>query len=189
MENKGLKRFIWVVSVVVPVLVAVLLFVPIPLRGAFDVSCLPATIAIINSTTAILLISALIAIKKGNIQLHKKLMLSAFCLGAVFLLTYVLYHTVGPKTYFGDVNHDLVVSEEEIAAVGSLRTVYFIVLLSHILLSIIVLPFVLFSLYYGVNNMFEKHKKIVKLSFPIWLYVSITGIIVYFMIQPYYIWN
>lgn len=113
-------------------------------------------------------------------------MSSAFVLGSLFLISYIIYHATIDSTVFGDINGDGIVSEDELAEIGMLRRVYLFVLLSHILLSIVVVPFVLFAFYYSLTDKIEKHKKVVKFTFPIWLYVSITGVIAYLFISPYY---
>jgi len=187
MRDKSIRRFIVVISIVVPLLVALILFAPIKTGiSATWLKALPKFHALINSTTAIALVIAVWAVLKGKIQLHKKIMSFAFVLGGLFLLSYVLYHSSVDSVKFGDVNGDGIVSIEEEELVGVSRIIYLSILLSHILLSVVVVPFVLFSFYYSLNEKIEKHKKIVKFTFPIWLYVSVTGVIVYFMISPYY---
>ena len=114
-------------------------------------------------------------------------MTSGFSLGAIFLLTYVLYHSSATTTIFGDVNGDSILSDAERGLVSISRPVYVGILISHIALSVIVIPLVLTSFFYSLNARIEEHKKIVKFTFPIWLYVSITGVIVYLMVSPYYI--
>lgn len=181
------SRIIGVVSVVVPVLVAVLLFFPQTGKlGDLDVSFLPHLIATINSGTVLCLIGAFIAVKSKNIQWHRTFMMSAFVLSAIFLISYVIYHFQGGHTLFGDMNHDGTLDSNELNAVGSLRIVYLILLLSHIVLSVAVVPLVLFSFYFAWSNQIARHKKWVKWSYPIWFYVATTGVIVYFMIRPYY---
>lgn len=188
-SNKTYLRIIQIVSVVIPVVVAVLLFAPFNLSLGDQewVKKLPAANAVINSLTAVLLLAALIAIKRGNIPLHRNLMLSGLVLGTLFLVSYVLYHASTTSTVFGDLNHDGLLDGAEKLTVGSMRSVYIVVLLSHIGLSIVVVPFVLLAFYYALSNQISKHQKIVKYTFPVWLYVSITGVIVYFMISPYYL--
>ncbi len=182
------SRIIGIVSVIVPVLVAVLLFFPQTGKlGDLDVSFLPHLIAVINSATVLCLLGALIAVKSQKIQWHRSLMMSAFALSAIFLVSYVIYHFQGGHTLFGDANHDGVLDNNELSAIGSLRLVYLILLLSHILLSIAVVPLVLFSFYFAWSNQIIRHKKWVKWSYPIWFYVATTGVIVYFMIRPYYV--
>lgn len=184
--NKGYLRLIYVVSIVVPALVAVLLFSPMKFEMAGWVKFLPTLNAILNSTTSVLLIAALFAIRAKKIELHRNLMLSSLILGAMFLISYVLYHSTSESTVFGDVDHNGVLDEVEAASVGTSRMVYLIVLLSHIGFSIVVVPFVLIAFYYALSDQISKHRKIVKFTYPIWLYVSLTGVLVYLLIRPYY---
>lgn len=180
-------RIIGIISVVVPVLVAVLLFFPQTGKlGDLDVSFLPHLIAIINSSTVFCLLMALYTIKTKNIAWHRTFMASAFVLSAIFLISYVTYHFQGGHTVFGDIDGDGTLSANELVKVGILRPVYLGLLLSHILLSIVVVPLVLFAFYFAWSNQISRHKKLVKWSYPIWLYVTTTGVIVYFMISPYY---
>jgi putative membrane protein len=187
-NNKILKSGIIAVCIIVPVLVAILIFLPKEYKNwAGDTSFLTAVNAGINSLTSILLVWALVAVKKRNIELHKKLMLISVGLGALFLVCYVIYHSTNESVKYGDVNHDLVVDDIEKAMVGKWRSIYFFILASHILLSLVVLPFVLFAVYAGLTGDNQKHKKIVKFAYPVWLYISVTGVIVYWMIKPYYV--
>ena len=134
---------------------------------------LPKLNAIINSLTAILLIAGLVLIKQRKISLHKNMMTSAFSLGGLFLVFYVIYHISNPSTSFG--------------GEGIIRYFYYFILITHISASLVVLPFVLRAFYFGWKRMDAEHMKVVKIAFPIWLYVSITGVIAYLMISPYYI--
>lgn len=188
-SNKTYLRVIQVVSVLIPIVVAILLFAPFNLALGDQpwVKSLPTANAVINSLTSVLLVAALIAIKGKNIRLHRNLMLSALVLGTLFLVSYVIYHASTTSTVFGDLNHDGVLSDSERGELGSMRGVYLFTLLSHIGLSIVVVPFVLLAFYYALSNQIAKHQKIVKYTFPVWLYVSITGVLVYLMISPYYI--
>lgn len=169
------KSMFWIklLSIAIPLAVAVLLGLPTKLDLGDWVYVLPHVIAIINTLTAVCLIAAFIAVKKKNIQWHKKFNSTAFVLGAIFLLCYVTYHASAESTSYG--------------AEDASRYVYFFFLMTHILLSIGVVPMVLLAFYYALNDMIDKHKRIVRFTFPIWLYVSITGVIVYLMISPYYI--
>lgn len=186
-NHKSSVRIIAIVSVVIPLAVAVLIFLPQKENFLGDwVKNLPAFNALINSATSLLLIFALVAVKKGNIELHKKLMMSAFFLGAMFLVSYILYHLTVPSTKFGDLNGDGVLSDTESLSAGGIRYFYYFILLSHILLSIIVVPFVLMAFYFALTDKIENHKKLVKFTFPIWLYVSVTGVLTYILISPYY---
>ena len=181
------NKAIIVVSIVIPLVVAVLLFLPTKLALAEDfVAILPDINAFINSLTALCLIMGLIFIKSDNVSLHKKLMITAFILGVCFLLSYVLYHASVESTIYGDINGDGTLSEVERAEAGMRRNIYLFVLLSHILLAISVVPLVLFAMHFALNGKFEAHKRIVKFAYPVWLYVSITGVVVYLMIKPFY---
>lgn len=164
------NKLIIAVSVLIPVVVAVLFTVKIP--NVEPLSFLPPIYASINAFTALILILALIAIKNKKIKLHSKLMQTAIALSLVFLLMYVAYHMTSESTSFG--------------GEGWIRYFYFFILISHILLSITVIPFVLITYVRAITNDIEAHKKIAKITFPLWLYVAISGVIVYIMISPYY---
>ena len=169
--NKDLKykKLIIVLSVAIPLAVAVLFGVKIE---GFDFSFLPPIYASVNGLTAVLLVAALVAIKKGRRKLHENLMKICIGLSALFLLMYVLYHMTSESTpYGGD---------------GTLRYVYFTILISHILLSIAVIPLVLFSFVRALADQFDQHRKLARITFPVWLYVAVTGVIIYIMISPYY---
>jgi len=185
--NKGYLRFIYVASIAVPALVAVLLFSPLKFEMAEWIKYLPTLNAILNSTTSVLLIAAFFAIRAKKINLHRNLMLTSLALGALFLISYVLYHSTSESTVFGDIDHNGILDEDEVAAVGTSRLIYLSVLLSHIGFSIVVVPFVLIAFYYALSDQISRHKKIVKFTYPIWLYVSLTGVLVYLMIRPYYL--
>ena len=196
MESSALQHdkrnltIIGLLKVVIPEAVAVLLFYhsKLEVSGGWT-TMLPGLNATVNSATSLALIAGLIFIKKGNIAMHRISMLTAFSLGAVFLISYIIYHVSMPGTKFGDLDSNGIVSAAELAQAGSMRMIYFVILISHILLAIIVVPFVLLALYFAVKGQIERHKKIVKYAYPIWLYVSVTGVIVYLMISPYYPWN
>ncbi|PLK45809.1 DUF420 domain-containing protein [Emticicia sp. TH156] len=169
------KSMLWInlLSVVIPVAVALLLGIPQKIDFGAWTSTLPHVIGVINSLTAVLLLYGFYLIKQGQIEQHKRVMTGAFALGALFLLCYVAYHISNPSTKFG--------------GEGTIRYIYFFVLISHIGLSFIVLPLVLRTYYFSWSNQMGKHKKIARIAFPIWLYVSITGVIAYIMIRPYYV--
>ncbi len=178
---------IWTLSIVIPLLVAILLFMPTKLNLNEDwVGFLPHLNGALNSATSLALILGLVFIKAKNVKLHQLCMVISFILGAIFLISYVIYHASADSTVFGDLNHDGVLDEAEKAILGNARVLYLIILLTHIVMAIIVVPFVLLAMYYAWMRSFVKHKKIVKYAYPIWLYVSITGVIVYLMISPYY---
>lgn len=185
--NKGYLRLITGISVVVPLLVGFLLYNPFASDFSTGwVMALPRVNAVINSLTAALLILAFVAIKRKRIILHRNLMLTALMLGAIFLISYVVYHSAAESTVYGDANHDGVLDAAEKTAMGSMRAVYLFVLLSHIGLSIVVVPFVLLAFYFALSGQIGRHKKLVKYTYPIWLYVSVSGVLVYLLISPYY---
>ncbi|HKO76158.1 MAG TPA: DUF420 domain-containing protein [Flavobacterium sp.] len=187
--DQKFNKFIIVVSIVIPVVVAILFGVKLKDFG-YDVaplSFLPPIYATINGFTAIVLVLAVVSIKNGNRVLHERLMTTAICLSVTFLVMYVAYHMTSDSTKFGDVNHDGMLDLIEKGNLGSLRLVYFFILISHIILSIAVIPLVLVTYVKALAGKFDKHKKIAKITFPIWLYVAVTGVIVYLMISPYYV--
>ncbi|MEH6407443.1 MAG: DUF420 domain-containing protein [Leeuwenhoekiella sp.] len=181
---KNYNRWIIALSVVIPIAVAFLFTVRIP--GVDRLGFLPPTYASINALTAIILVYAVLQIKKGNRRVHENLMKMAIGLSVLFLLLYVLYHATSDSTKFGDVNRDGFVSDAEQAAVGISAYFYYVILISHILLSVGVIPFVLITYVRAITGRFLMHRKIAKITFPIWLYVAVTGVIVYYMISPYY---
>jgi len=176
--------WIWIVSIAIPVVVAILFTVRIP--GIERMGFLPPIYATINALTAIVLILALIEIKKGNRKTHERFMKLAIGLSVIFLLMYVAYHMTSDSTKFGDTNGDGTLSDIESSALGAVKYVYYFLLFSHILLSVTVIPFVLITYVRAINGDFKMHKKVAKITFPLWLYVAITGVIVYLMISPYY---
>ena len=178
MEDNSLdqkfNKFIVIVSILIPVVVALLFSVKLKDFG-FQVeplSFLPPIYATINGITAVVLVAGVLAIKNGKRKLHEQLMTTAIALSVAFLVMYVAYHMTSDSTKFG--------------GEGMIRNVYFIILISHILLSIAVIPLVLVTYVRTLAQKFDKHKKIAKITFPIWLYVAVTGVIVYLMISPYY---
>lgn len=174
-ENYGIyRKLIFVLSIAIPLLVALLLGIRIKFDFGVWTKVLPHVIGVVNTITACLLILGLIFIKNKQFKYHENAMTASFISGSLFLLLYVLYHLTNQSTPFG--------------GQGSIvRFTYYFLLISHIILSIAVVPLVLRALFYGLTNQVDLHRKIVKFAFPIWLYVSITGVIVYLMISPYYI--
>jgi putative membrane protein len=181
-----LKIAVWVVSVAVLGLVMMMRQVKIPLPENVSLELLPPFHAILNSLAAISLVMALVAIKKGNAFVHQRWVYSAMICSFVFLLSYVAYHFSTPETIFGDLNSDGDLSEFELAEAGVMRKVYLVILLSHIALAALSLPFILLTFCYGYTNHFDKHRKLSKRVYPVWLYVAITGPVVYLMLMPYY---
>ena len=188
MSDKAVFRLVTAISVFVLGVVIILnrKILPAPAIIPGFVSFLPMLNAIINGSCTILLILSLMAIKKKNIQLHKKINITAFIFSSVFLVSYILAHYFMPDIRFGDINHDGALDEIEKAAVSGVRGIYLIILTSHIVLAAGVLPLILLSFYFGLKNEVVKHKKIVRFTYPIWLYVTITGVVVYLMVKPYY---
>ena len=168
--EKRSKPWVIALSILIPVAVAILFTVHI---DGFDTGFLPPIYAAINGITALVLIAAFIAIKNKQISIHRKLMTTAIVLSSLFLVLYVIYHGTSDTTHFG--------------GVGMIRYVYFTLLISHILLSIIIIPFVLFTYIRALAGRYEMHRKLAKITFPMWLYVAISGVLVYLLISPYYI--
>ncbi|WBA40176.1 DUF420 domain-containing protein [Hymenobacter canadensis] len=171
--NTKFKVLAAVLGAVIPVAVAVLYYFPNVFRieGA-QVKSLPAVNAVLNSLTALLLMAGYYFIRRKDIAKHRAMMGLAFLMGSLFLVSYVAYHSQVPSTTFG--------------GQGLIRSVYYFILLTHILLAAITVALVLFTLYFALTEQFQKHRRIARWTYPIWLYVSVTGVIVYFMISPYY---
>ena len=168
-ESKKYNKWIVLLSVAIPIVVATLFRVKIDLTLPVF---LPPIYALLNAGTAILLIEAVWAVKSKKIKLHEKLIKTAMVFSVLFLVLYVLYHMTSDSTkYEGE---------------GFMKVIYFTLLISHIILSIAVIPFVLITYVRGITNQVALHKKIAKITFPLWLYVAISGVAVYFMIAPYY---
>ena len=180
------KIIIWVVSIVVFGAVAFLAKFKLNINLGFNVHVFATFNAVINSIVAILLIAGLITVKRKKYVLHKKIMLSAIVLSVLFLVSYICHHLLAGDTRFGDINHDGILSNEEKSAVGSLRIFYYIILITHIPLAAIILPFILFTAYRALIGEYEQHKKLTRITWPVWFYVAITGVVVYLMISPYY---
>ena len=181
------KILLIVVSVIVPVVVAALFFfTKTEAEVGSWVHNLPTLNATINSITIVLLISALVAIKKGKELLHRNLMLSAMFLGMVFLISYITYHASVPSTVFGDLDGNGILSDTEMQTIGGMRTFYLVVLLSHILFAVAGLPLVLMAAYFGISGKRTAHRKTVRFTYPVWMYIAITGVLVYILISPYY---
>ncbi|MFL0354160.1 DUF420 domain-containing protein [Xanthomarina sp. GH4-25] len=173
-DIKKYNRWIVVLSIVIPLVVAALFGINLRDLG-FNVqplTMLPPIYATINGLTAVILIIAFIAIKNKNIVLHENLMTTAIGCSAVFLILYVAYHMTSDSTKFG--------------GEGAIKYVYYFILITHIILSVIIIPFVLITFVRAITEDFEKHKKIARITFPLWLYVAISGVLVYIMISPYY---
>ena len=169
------RKWIIILSIVIPVAVAVLFSVKLNDFG-FDVkplSFLPPIYATINGITAVLLMTAVWAVKKGKLKLHENLMKCAIGCSVAFLVMYVAYHMTAKSTPYG--------------GEGAIKYIYLFILLTHILLSIIIIPFVLITYVRALAQRFDKHRKLARITYPMWLYVAVTGVIVYLMISPYYV--
>lgn len=168
------KKWIIAVSVIIPLAVAALFGVNLRKLG-YDVeplSFLPPVYATINGLTAVTLFAAVMAIKRGNQKLHEKLVKVSIAFSVSFLVMYVAYHMTSDSTPFG--------------GEGIIRPIYFFILITHIALSVIIIPFVLFTYVRGISGSYARHKKLARITYPLWMYVAITGVIVYLMISPYY---
>lgn len=163
-----------VLSVAVPLLVSFLLFIPQTGKlGDVDVTFLPKLHALLNSLTAIALLTGYYFVRNNNIRGHRFAMITAFTLSAFFLISYVTYHYQASPTSYG--------------GAGSIKAVYYFILITHIILAAAIVPLVLLSVYFAVSDQIARHRKIARWTFPIWLYVAVTGVVVYFMIAPYYL--
>lgn len=171
-NDKRARLLIIIASVVVFAAVVLLGRVEVPVGGNFDVHVFAKINAVINSIVSLLLIAGLVAVKMKKFVLHKKIMITAILLSVLFLISYICHHLLAGDTKFG--------------GVGSIRLVYFIILITHIILAAIILPFILFTAYRASIAEWPQHKRMARITWPIWLYVSVTGVIVYLMISPYY---
>lgn len=172
-NDKQAHIIIGILSVVVFVAVIVLGKVTVNVNLGFNPHIFAAINAYINSILTVLLIVAFIAVKQRKFVLHKRLMLTNICLSAVFLISYICHHLFTESTSFGDVS--------------AMRYVYYTILVTHIILAALILPFILYTSYHSLTGDYKKHKKLARITWPIWLYVAITGVVVYLMISPYYV--
>jgi putative membrane protein len=186
-NDKKAHILIWIFSAIVFFAVVLLDRITLDVSLGFDPHIFAKLSAGVNSLVAILLIIGLIMIKQKKYELHKKVMLSTMVLSILFLVFYIAHHLFTGETKYGDLNHDFVLSDDEKSMAGMMRYIYYFIIGTHITLAGIVMPFVLYSAYRGLTAEYSKHKKLVRYTFPIWLYVAITGVIVYFMISPFYI--
>lgn len=168
-QIKSFKKIIIALSIVIPIAVALLFEIKIKPEG-MDFSFLPSVYAAINGITSVLLVSALIAVLSKKYKIHEMLMKTAIAFSLLFLVLYITYHITSDSTTYG----------------GEYSIIYYTILISHIILSVVVVPIVLFTYFYAWQGAFTKHKKWTRFAFPIWLYVAVTGVIVYFMISPFY---
>lgn len=174
-NRKQSRMLIIIASLVIPIVITILRYIPNPELSESTMTLLyglPLLNAILNGSTFLLLIAALVAIKGKNIEKHKKLVSTAMIFSGLFLVSYIAFHGILPETPYG--------------GEGTMKTVYYLILVTHILLSAIIVPLALTAYAHGLAGRIDLHRKIVKFAFPFWLYVTITGVIVYIMIQPFY---
>jgi len=172
-NDKVAKRIIWLLSIVVFLVVVSLKYIHVNANLGFNPHVFATVNAFLNGSVALLLVAALIAVKQKNYTLHKRTMLSAMVLSSLFLVSYIAHHVLsGDTVYPKD---------------APLRAFYFAVLITHIILAAVILPFILFTTYRGLTADFQAHKKIARITWPIWFYVAVSGVVVYWMISPYYV--
>ena len=172
-NDKVAKRIIWLLSLIVFLVVVSLKYIHLDAELGFDPHVFATVNAFINGSVAFLLLAALFVVKQKNYVLHKRLMLSAMILSSLFLISYIAHHVLtGDTVYPKD---------------APMRAFYFVVLVTHIILAAVILPFILFTTYRGLTADFQAHKKIARITWPIWFYVAVSGVIVYWMISPYYV--
>ncbi len=176
----------WILTAAVLGLVGLMRRVKIPLPDGVSLSFLPPFHAAVNALAAVVLVIALVAVLKGRIALHKRMIMVAMGLSVLFLLSYVAYHFTSHEVKFGDVNLDGMVDEAERARVGGMRSFYLVLLITHIIFAAVSLPFILFTFIAGWTNRFAAHRRLARWVFPMWLYVAVTGPVCYWMLRPYY---
>ncbi|HXS56112.1 MAG TPA: DUF420 domain-containing protein [Hanamia sp.] len=185
-NDRNARIFIWSASIIVFIGIAFLSRVKLNLSLNFDPHIFATINAGVNSIVAFLLIAGLLTVKSKNYIAHKKIMLAAISLSVLFLISYVCHHLFSGDTKYGDLNRDGILSPDEKALAGSVRYVYYFILITHIPLAGIILPFILFTAYRALSGDYQKHKKLARITWPIWFYVAVTGVVVYLMISPYY---
>ena len=185
-NDRRAKIFIWSVSIIVFLAVAILSKVKLNVDLGFNPHLFAKANAFINFSVTILLLAGLWTVKTKKYLLHKRIMVAAIILSILFLVSYICHHLFAGETKFGDIDHNGIVSLDEKTMAGSLRIVYYFILGTHIPLAGIILPFILFTAYRSLTGEYERHKKLARITWPVWLYVAITGVAVYLMISPYY---
>lgn len=190
LQKNDSKARVLILSVSLIVFIAVTVLGKYNLAGKvilpFDEHIFATANAIMNAGVALLLIAGLVAVKTGNYVTHKRIMLTAMTLSVLFLVSYICHHLFAGETVYGETDGIKGLSDAERTAAGSERSVYLAILITHIPLAGIALPFILFAAYRALIGEFEKHKKLVRIIWPVWFYVAITGVLVYLMIKPYY---
>ena len=185
-NDRKANILIWIFSAIVFLVVTILDRIELNVNLGFDPHIFALLSALVNSAVSVLLLLALWLGKQKKNQAHKNTMLFTMGLSVLFLVFYIAHHLFTGETKFGDLNHDGFLNPAEISSAGFVRYVYYFIISTHITLAGIVMPFVLFSAYRGLTSEYDKHKKLVRYTFPVWLYVAITGVVVYLMISPYY---
>ena len=185
-NERTAKLLIWIVSILVFSAIAIMSRVKLNIDIGFDPHVFATINAGINSMVALLLIAGILGVKSKKYHFHKKIMLTAIILSVLFLISYICHHLLSGDTKFGDINHDGILNPYEKSAAGSLRYIYYAILITHIPLAGIILPFILFTAYRALSGDYQKHKKLARITWPIWLYVAISGVVVYVLISPYY---
>ena len=185
-NDKQANWLILIFSFVVFAAVVLLSRIKLEADLGFDVHIFAKLNAIINSLVSLLLLVGLMTVRQGRYLLHKRIMLTALVLSVIFLVSYICHHLLAGDTRFGDINHDGIVSDEEKLLAGSKRSFYFFILITHIPLAGLVLPFILYTAYRALTGEWAKHTKLARYTWPVWLYVSVTGVLVYLLISPYY---
>lgn len=185
-NDRTARIIIFTVSVIVFAAVVVLSKVKLDIEMPFNVHIFAAANAVINTLVTTCLLAGLFAIKKKNYAGHKSIMMAAIVLSVLFLLSYIAHHLLAGETKFGDLNHNGLLEEIERAEAGSIRLVYYFLLLTHIPLAAIILPFILFTAYRALTGEYDKHRKLTRYTWPLWLYVALSGVVIYWMISPYY---
>ena len=185
-NDRKARLIIFSFSIFVLLVVVVLSRVQLKTSLPFDVHLFAMANAVINFTVAVLLVAALVAVKKLNFVVHRNIMISALVLSALFLVSYIAHHLLAGDTKFGDTDHNEIVSDAERLAVGKLRYAYYLLLLTHIPLAALILPLILFTAYRGLTGEYTRHKKIARITWPLWFYVAVSGVLVYWLINPYY---
>jgi putative membrane protein len=182
--ERKMNRVAWVLSAVVLALVGLMRAVRIP--SPIDFSFLPPIHATLNALTAVTLVAALVFIKQKKVERHRAAIYASIGLSVLFLLSYVVYHFTSAEVRYGDLDHNGIVDAAERAAVGAMRPVYLVLLISHITLAGVILPFILFTFNRAYTKQYARHKAMARWVFPIWLYVAVTGPLCYLMLRPFY---
>ncbi|RYD51521.1 MAG: DUF420 domain-containing protein [Sphingobacteriales bacterium] len=185
-SDRQARTIILTVSVIVFLAVALLSKIKVEADLGFSSHVFAQINAVINTIVSLLLIAGLYLVRKKQFVAHRNVMMAAIVCSVLFLLSYIAHHLLAGETLFGDRNLDGVVDAAEKAAVGSLRLVYFILLITHIILAAIILPFILFTAYRALTGEYDRHKKLARYTWPLWFYVSVTGPVIYLLISPYY---